>query len=441
MMQNGSMASPQRIKQAAVLVCGATWLVAAAAQAQPLVDPIPNLGSNFQRDKSVSVLERKQPGYELPSVQIGAFIFDPAVSAGYNYDDNIYASSVEKEGDSYAVLKTEEKVTSTWSRDSVSADLHAQYASYADHVDEDNLTGGALIAGRFDINGNNALVATASADHLVESRFASGAPTFTKHPVEYNRGLVGLSAATAINRFKIEATFSYEALDFYNAETPSGVAVDQHYRNRGVTDEQLQASYAVSPDTAVFVRVAGNQRNFPSNVGSTSSYLRSSDGFEATTGINLDLKDLVRGEASIGYLEESFKDSRLPTVSGPGADGQIDWFPTGLTTVTFRFRRILADSAIAQSPILVSSSGGVEIDHELLRSLILLARVDYESDAYQDLDRTDTRPSAELGATYRFNRYVDVILRYDYLNQRSSGIERGVGFADNRVSMAAAAHY
>lgn len=409
--------------------------------AQTLVDDVPNLGVDFVRDQSVSVLERKQPGYESPSIKLGGFDLDPSIGLGYNFDDNIYASAKGQNSDSFGTLRTQDILTSDWARNSLLVDAHGAYNAYENYVNEDNLTGGVLVLGRLDINSNNALVATGSADRQVEPRTATGAPTFTKHPVEYDREYGRLTAATVLNRFKVEASFSYEALDYANASTPAGAVVDQHYRNRDLSTEQIQGSYALTPSSSVFVRAAGNQHDFPINADSGTTYLRSSTGFEVTGGLSLDFRDLVRGEASMGYLEQSFSDRRVATVAGPGASGKIDWFPTGLTTVTVRFQRILADSALAQSPILVSSSGGVELDHELLRDLIVSGRIDYEVDSYQGFNRNDTRPSASLSVKYKMNRYFDFLISYNYLDQMSSGFEHGTGFTDDRVSVTAVARY
>ncbi len=435
-----TMMSPRKMRRSAwALALSLPVVTAGPCYAQALIDDVPNLGADFIRDQSVSVLERKQPGYELPSFRLSGFDFDPSLGLGYSFDDNIYASAQSQKSDSFATLRTQEIVQSDWSRNSLMIDAHAAYSSYA--VNEDNLTGGVLLRGRFDVNSDNALVATESADHGVEARSASGAPTFTKHPVEFDREYGKLTGASALNRIKIEASLSYESLDYANAITPTGVVVDQHYRDRDLLTEQIQGSYALTPASAIFVRIAGNQRDFPINTNSGTTYLRSSNGIEITSGVNLDFRDLLRGEASLGYLQQSFRDPRVATVSGPGASGQIDWFPTGLTTVTIRFQRVLGDSALAQSPILVSSSGGVEVDHELLRSLILTGRVDYEVDSYQGLSRTDTRPSCAFSITYKMNRYFNLLMTYNYLEQMSSGFENGNGFTDDRVSLTAVARY
>ncbi len=403
----------------------------------------PNLGASFKRDNNISVLERQQPGYETIPVHLGSFNLTPTLTGGVAYDDNIYAhgASSGREGDEFGIVRADAAIASTWSRNSLSADIHSEYDGYLNHGDESHTTGGFDLQGRYDISGDTAVASQFSFDHLTESRLASGAPTFTKHPVQYDRTLFSLEGGQAFNRIRIEAAFDYSYVSFYNAETPENVFVQQAYRDRALYAGRIRAEYAVSPDTSIFVEARGNDRVYPSTLGNPSTYLRASHGYEFDTGVNFDLTQEVRGQVAVGYLDQLFKDPRLPTTDGLGARGQIEWFPTGLTTVTLRGQRELADSALAATPILTDSSVGVEVDHELLRNVVLVGRFDYGSDDYHGISRTDTRPSASLGANYLLNRLLTLKVLYTYLSQTSSGAQAGGAFNDNRILLTLAAHY
>jgi hypothetical protein len=83
----------------------------------------------------------------------------------------------------------------------------------------------------------------------------------------------------------------------------------------------------------------------------------------------------------------------------------------------------------------------VQVDHELLRNLILTANFTYEDDDYSGISRTDERTSESLAGTYLLNRGVGVSFTYQHLENSSSGTEAGLSFDDNRVVAGLTFHY
>ena len=425
----------------------------AAAQDFVVLDTLSQpVGPNFKRDRTIGVIERPRPAWAPVPVPIGPFDATPALTVGARYDDNVFAQEDGKKSDLIGVISGQMLLNSDWNRNLVQIDAHAEYDGYADNTDESHVTGGVGALGRLDLTRSFALIGRALYDHRVESRIDTGAPTFTKHPVEYEQGLAEVGVVQAFNRLKLQADLGVNAVSFDNAETPAGTPVIQDYRDRTLVSGRLRADYALGPDASTYLQITANDRIYGSRAGDIAGYDRNSQGFDAEAGVSFDLRDLSRGEIGVGYIYQGFADPRIANVSGPGARGRLQYFPTGLTTVTFDVERVVADSALAQSPAYLLTSTDIRVDHELLRNVILLATAGYSQADYEGVDRTDSRPFAQAGVTYLMNRAISWKLLYSVLHQSSSGsgdipgvpgaeIAAGRSFTDNQITLTATARY
>ena len=96
---------------------------------------------------------------------------------------------------------------------------------------------------------------------------------------------------------------------------------------------------------------------------------------------------------------------------------------------------------MAGSPGGISLTGGVTVDHELLRNLIVSAGVVAGQTQFRDyfvngqavpINRSDTGYGGTLGATYLMNRLVSVDLAYGYTSFNSTALRR---YSTNQLSL------
>ena len=81
----------------------------------------------------------------------------------------------------------------------------------------------------------------------------------------------------------------------------------------------------------------------------------------------------------------------------------------------------------------LTTRGGVRVDHELRPNILLDAGLDYANGDYAGLNRTDEWRDATIGATYLMNRHVGVGVNYDNSHYTSQGLSAGRDFDVNRV--------
>ena len=98
----------------------------------------------------------------------------------------------------------------------------------------------------------------------------------------------------------------------------------------------------------------------------------------------------------------------------------MEWFATPLTTVT-----VSGDSRVEETTVGAASgydrnSLSVNVDHELLRNVILSGGVSYTNNDFNDNPRNDDTTGATVGVKYLINRNFDLGLNYTYTNRDSN---------------------
>lgn len=398
--------------------------------------------SNFKRDRNVSVRQRPHPGYEALGIREGAFMVWPKLNATVEYNNNIFATGANQQDDTVWHVTPEVDVTSNWSRHAL--DLYARgtfnrYSSFTSENTDDYSIGGQ---GRLDILRSAQVNGGADWSRLTEPR-TSAASLGQAKPVQYEMASAFLSGAREFNRLRLSGRVDVRNFLYLN-ETGNR---PQHDRDHEVATVTARADYAVSPDTALFVQVAGNDRNY--RLGATPSVLaaypgfqnRDSKGVEALVGANFELSALWRGEVGVGYLHQKYDNPKFGTTSGFGARAQVEWFPTQLTTVTFTGSRTIEDAGIVGASGYLSTNLGAQVDHELLRNVIVSAQAGYGNDDYKGIDRNDKRYTAGVSATYLLNRSVGVTVGYNHFKQNSRGTAGSGDFTVDKVGATVTLQY
>jgi len=73
------------------------------------------------------------------------------------------------------------------------------------------------------------------------------------------------------------------------------------------------------------------------------------------------------------------------------------------------------------------SSAGIELQHELMRNVLLGGEVRYINDDFREIDRVDNRAQLDLSAEYLLNRYVSVAAEYRYEQRWSDADNQDYG--------------
>jgi hypothetical protein len=386
----------------------------------------------FNRDKNVSVRDRRHPEYDALGMRIGAFVLSPTLTLGAEHSDNIYGvSGGAAQSDTHFVINPAFELSSDWNRHQLTLLGDAEINRYAD-ITAENSTSWLLGAkGELDVLRDARITGGASAAHLVEARTSSNSPSSSQIPIEYDRQSIDLMGVQTFNRLRFTGRYDWDHYSFDNGRATDGDVIDQSYRDRYVNKVTARADYALTPDAALFVQVTANSRNYR-NVPDVN---RDSSGGDVVVGADFQFTNVLRGDVGVGWLKQNFDGADFGDVKGYSLHGKLEWFPTQLTTVTGLAERSIEDSGLVGSAGSLRTDASLQVDHELLRNLILTASLEDEKSDFVGVDRTDKRVTVGASATYQMNRGIGVTVGYSHLDQKSSGENSGSDFKVNVFSL------
>ena len=422
--------------RAALLAIAALGLVvapveAAAQAAFQAADP-------FFRQRGQAVRDRAQPAYDALGLRAGAFTLWPSVQATATHDDNVFAAEADARAAVSLRLTPEITARSDWNRHRIEAYARLDMNRSLDLASENTADWRLGGAGRLDVTRDTHLAVDVDLEQGHEARTAAGADPLTVRPVAFDSAAARLTAQTTYGRLRLAAHAGMRRIDYRDDVDAAGGPVEQDDRDRTTLSLSGRADYAVSPAASVFLQIAGDDRDYRRVDGRP---YRSSTGRETLTGVDFERGGLIRGEIAAGYRRQMFEDPAFGDLEGFSGRARLTWFPTALTTVSAAAARAVADTGVAGAAGARRSDLSLVVDHELLRNLILTARIDHVEDAYVGRDRTDRRRGARLAADYRLNRRHGLTAELSLMDQASDGAARGPRYQAVRMTVGAVARF
>jgi hypothetical protein len=224
---------------------------------------------------------------------------------------------------------------------------------------------------------------------------------------------------------------------FSDVPSTGGGTIDESGRDRNQGELALRTSYELAPLRNVYVQGSVNTRKYD-NSRDASGYARSSDGYGLVVGTQYDLTGITFIDVFAGWRQQDYDDARLKTMSGWTAGAKLTWNVTRLTTVTADLTRDIEETTLAGASGYFATRTGLRADHELLRNLLLNARLGYEQDSFDGIGRDDDYYSAGLGAKYLIDRNFALSGGYTYRTRDSSAANSD--FVENVVFLRLSSH-
>ncbi|MDX5330089.1 MAG: outer membrane beta-barrel protein [Caulobacteraceae bacterium] len=417
---------------AAILVVSGLAPEAYAQSARGSLNASADARTNFARDRNVAVRQRPREGYEALGVRMGAFTLYPKLSVTAEQNDNIFATDVNEQEDLVWKVQPEVALASGWSRHALNAYARATVNRFQEFDTENTEDYGLGVSGRLDILRTANIAAGVDWAQLTEPRTSSASPQASTAPIQFEQLSANISGTREFNRLRVSGRYDFRQFDYEDGRTAANTVVEQDDRDREIHTLTARADYALSPATAIFAEVSRNWREYDLTPPAVT-LSRNSDGVQALVGANFELGALTRGELGVGYIAQDFDDPAFDKVDGFGARAQVEWFPTQLTTVTLTGSRTVEDSGIPGSSGYLSTNVAAQVDHELMRNLIVTGQLSSGQDEYEGIDREDDRLTAGISATYLINRRAGLTVGYSHFDQSSGGLNGGNDFKVDKI--------
>jgi len=376
-----------------------------------------------------TVVTRERPELDPLGMHAGGFLIFPALALEELYEDNIFAVNTGEDSDFITRIKPEIDFESDWTRNALNLAVDADIGRYRDNGNEDYEDYRINADGRVEIQGNDYLQGKAGYARKHVPRNSPNDNDGIK-PTVYD--VSSVSAAYRFNpgRLSYRLSGALARLDYDDVKGRSGT-ISNDDQDRDELTATAQVSYEVLPQHSAFVRVRYIKVDYDERFDD-SGLQRSSDGYDLNIGSELLLTGSVFGELYLGYITRDYEDPVLKNIEKPAAGGSLTWLPSGLTTVNLSISRRISESIVDNSSGILITEGGIVIDHELLRNLLLNVNLFTRKDDFEGIQRNDDYLIFGFGAKYLMNRYVYLSLSYDF-EDRDSNTAGGVNDYTNNV--------
>jgi hypothetical protein len=361
----------------------------------------------FSRGRYTAVTERSQPAFDPEPVRAGAFDVWASLGLSAEHNDNVFAQSDNEESDTIFRVQPGVRVNSNWSSHELNAGAAIDHREYQENDTETVTDYNGYVGGRVDVQRSFSLNGRVSAAHVTEQRYEPSGSS-AGEPAQYDS--VGAQAGVNFQR------------DRYQLDGQAGTVTsdfNSSFNFRDATETYIfgRASYAVSPDVALFAQA----RNTDVDYDQVGAFNRDGTRTNIQAGASFELAAPFRGEIAVGSVKDDKDDPTRPDTDGLSVNGQLLWFPTQLSTFTFRALRSVIDPGLQNSASATNTTFGARVDHELRRNIIWFADVGVGKYEFSDIDREDEFTDVRFGVAYKMNKNAHLEAGYRLHTRESSG--------------------
>jgi hypothetical protein len=382
-----------------------------------------------------SVVLRPRPEVNPIGVHTGDYFWFPRAEIDESFNSNIFALP-SATADLITSLQPSLDLLSSFPGNAL--DLHggAMFQDYALHPTQNTATGFGLIDGRLDIDAERSLYGSVEAAHLYQPRTSPNSPGNAAEPVTYNNYITSISYRKSGLRLGYQADLGLQAA-FYNAVPAFGGGIlPQTSQDTVIPQAALQVSYELIPDYTGFIRNSAALYDYPRPASGGVRF--NSTVYRVDLGLRVVPRHIIYGDVYIGYLRQVFATSGFGSVAAPDFGGRLVWDITRLTTLGFRAVRTFETSnpsiGITGAGYLASIASA-NVDHELLRDLLVNAEASFENDSYQSVSRTDDVYTIGLGIKYLMRRNLYVGSFFNYQQRTSTSSATGQPYSQSIVTV------
>ena len=378
------------------LLSGALALLAAAL---PVAAPAQVL-SPQDSARGVTVESRARTDFDPMGMRLGGFRLDGRGEVGGGYDSNLFGRSSNAKSSPLASQSGLMTLNSDWSRHALGSLLSVSSRQYPQRGSIDWTDYAVGTQGRYDLGEGGRIEGRYrhSREHLdIYNVDVQGAGI--SKPVPYTSDDVQAALSQRFNRFSAFTAAQYRTYHFRDVML-GGTRNRMSQQSYQVAIGTLGSSYQVMPGREVVTTL---------RLQDTSYFDRSARGrdsitYEGTAGFIYDLDGVWQGRMNLGWRQRDYSSPQLKALAGLAADGALIWLPSYMTNVSLNVARTIEESIRANAVGYTRTTGGIRLDHELLRNIILTGDLRLDHRSYQSPTQVATDITTALGLRWLINR-------------------------------------
>ncbi|WP_373236128.1 outer membrane beta-barrel protein [Cohaesibacter celericrescens] len=354
--------------------------------------------------------------YEAQGLKLGTFVLYPSISFTIEATDNIDDVSVGVNGQS-GTTELELRAESDWSRHALSVTTRLGMTGYNEpnrKPDTEQFIDGSL---ELDLADQSKLTLTGSAQQEREAA---------------NSVELVASGGTA----EIQSTFSTGAVldqggGIFRFQLRGAMAAES-YEEDSTRDFQTftfggRTGFALTDQVTPFVDLEMSRK-----VYRQSTNTQNGDSLRGSIGLEVNNRETLSGEASIGLISWRPKISGQEGDSMLFADASLTWSPNALWSLTGGLETDLTSSSTGATSV-ATYTASFSASYAVRDNLDLGASTTLSREVYNGIGRRDSVFDGTLSAEYSFNRYSQLIASVGHERRNSTQI--GSEYSENKAGL------
>lgn len=369
------------------------------------------LDPGAERTEAIEGQDKKNEDdpFAATGIQLGSFVIRPTLEQGLTYSTNADSSSLGK-----PALLSETTLrfnaVSDWRENSATIEGYGIFRETLSGYDVHEAQG--RVDGTLNIDLDNDLRAIAKLGYEAVPESASAPDAIVGAVGQPVRQTVSGSLAVEkdAGKMRFALTGAVEHDIFGDAKLSSGGSLSQKGRDSTLYTAILRTGYEISPAITPFTEIEVGRRAYDLRVD-PNGFQRSSTRLGARAGVELDLREKLTGEFSVGWLREAIDDNALPAISGATVNADLKWSPERGTTIGLTAQTTAENTTNAGESGDMLYSSSLTGERQIRANLTGNAALGVEWRDYTGSDDHDLTLSAEAGLTWWLNRYAGLTTR------------------------------
>lgn len=382
----------------------------------PFADLLSRNPDDIAAPEDTPVKTREHPGYERIGIRAGPWMIMPSVTGGVSYDNNVFASGTDKQGDLATTIKSSLGVQSLSERHGIDIQGDVRSIHYRRFSQLDQTDASLRVRGRIDLWHDAAILTSLRVAKQHEGVGSLTSPTAAVTPTPYDLASGDVTYWQRFNRLAASVGIRTDYYNYGSTRSRDGSIINQDSRDGRVTVAHGRLDYALTPAFGLFTALEINQRD----LRGTPTQALASRGYRTLSGVNVRFGNLIWGEFGAGYARQRFQDPTIGTIAGPAFRGMLTWSPTRMLDVHLKAEQIVTEASDTVAGGIKANAFQLGADYELRRNLILSVAATYERDQFYGQFRNDQVRSIQTELKYVLNRYSSISLQHRYFRRDSN---------------------
>lgn len=415
-----------------------TLKVSASLAAMGAFCAVPFSAVSAQSDRQAqSVAERNAPEFSSVPIPVGGFQMFPSVNTELEYNDNIFATQANERDDLIISVRPNVLFVDRRADRETRIDLSANVRRFVDTTSENaeqfglNATTRQGLGTGFEYN-----LGLRLERNFEQRRDIDSFDIATAEPVSFTNIIANGGVAKEFGPFRLDVNGRLRAVRFQGEIEVGASEFDLAFRDFETYQGTVRASFARTRDQQIYVQGRVDKRDaqlaplFEEFV--VVGFIdRSSDGFQLEAGYGQQITELLYLDVRAGYLQQDFDDPTLNTIDGLSFQADVLWNVTPLTSVLFSALRQVDETLNPRFTGLLRTEARLQVEHELLRNLVLTGRIGYADLNLGNSDEDGRQWNLGFLADYRLDRKWSFLLEAQYFDRTGLNV-----FTQNSISAA-----